>query len=290
MTTLLDPGFLRRLSRLRLVVRRRLAGSSAGARRSLRRGSSAEFAEHRPYHLGDDVRRIDWNVYARLEELVLRLFVAEDDLALYLLVDRSASLGVGRPPKIELAKQVAAALGYVGLSGSERVTVVPFSDDVDPPFPPARGRRAIGALLRYLERIEARGETNLARAVERFLARSPRPGLVAVVSDFLDPGGFRQPLDRLLASKHEPVLFQVLDREELDPTPGDDLTLLDAETGRTVEVSIDPRALAAYQKRLQAFFAEIEGYARQRGLFYGRIDAHHPLDTTVLAYLSGGPA
>jgi uncharacterized protein (DUF58 family) len=284
-SSLLDPSFLRRLGRLRLAVRRRFAGSSAGSRRSLRRGSSAEFAEHRPYYPGDDVRRIDWNAYARLEELVLRLFVAEEDLSLYLLVDRSASLGVGSPPKLELAKQVAAALGYVALSGSERVSVLPFSSDLAAPFPATRGRRRIGALLRYLDAIEPSGDTDLSRAVDRFLARSPRPGLVAVVSDFFDPGGFQKPLDRLLAQKHEPVLFQVLDREELEPTPGQDVELVDAETGQRVDVSLDARAIAAYRARLFAFFGELEGYAKKRGLFYGRVDAQHTLDDVVVSYL-----
>jgi hypothetical protein len=121
--------------------------------------------------------------------------------------------------------------------------------------------------------------------VDRFLARSPRPGLVVVISDFFDPGGFQRPLDRLLAQKHEPVLFQVLDREEVEPTPGQDVELVDSETGARVEVSLDARAIAAYRARLFAFLGELEGYAKKRGLFYGRVDAQHALDDVVIAYL-----
>ncbi len=275
MSSLLTPDVLRRLGRLRLAVRRKFAGSSAGSRRSLKRGSSAEFAEHRPYYPGDDVRRIDWNAYARLEELVLRLFVAEDDLTLYLLLDRSASLGVGTPDtKLDVAKRVAAGLGYVALSGSERVTVLPFADRLGWPLSPVRGRRRIGALLKYLDGVELGTDTDLARSVDEFLARSPRPGLVAVVSDFLDPGGFKRPLDRLLAARHEPVLFQILDREEMDPTPGGDLVLVDAETGSKVEVSLDERAVRAYRKRLDTFVEQLQAYAKQRGLFYQRVGAN----------------
>lgn len=287
MSSLLDPAFLRRLARLRLAVRRRFAGSSAGTRRSLRRGSSAEFAEHRPYYPGDDVRRIDWNAYARLEELVIRLFVAEEDLSLYLLLDRSASLGIGTPSKLDRAKEIAAALGYVGLSGSERVAVSPFSDALASPFAPTRGRKRIGALLRYLDTIDAAGDTSFAQSIDRFLARQPRPGLVAVISDFFDPEGFQRPLDRLLSAKHEPVLFQVLDPEELTPSPGEDVALVDSETGQTVEVSIDERAIAAYRARLFAFFDELEGYAKKRGLYYGRFDGTRPLDDVVVDYLRG---
>ncbi len=285
MTSLLDPQFMGFLERLRVAARRRFAGSSAGGRRSTRRGSSAEFADHRPYYAGDDVRRIDWNAYARLEELVLRLFVAEEDLSLYLLVDTSASLGVGEPRKIDVAKRLAAALGYVGLAGSERVAVMPFAARLGTPLPPGRGRRRVGPLLAYLDALEPDGETDLDRAIDGLLARRPRPGLVVVLSDFLDPRGFARPLDRLLAERHEPVLFHVLEREELEPSPGGDLQLLDAERGTTVDVSLDARAIAAYRARVGAFIAEIESWARKRGLFYGRVVTTDPLEDVLLTYL-----
>jgi uncharacterized protein (DUF58 family) len=287
-TSLLDPDFLRRLGRLRLAVRRRFAGSSAGSRRSLRRGSSAEFAEHRPYYPGDDVRRIDWNAYARLEELVLRLYVAEEDLHLHLLLDRSASLGVGTPRKFDIAKQAAAAIGYVALSGSERVSVLPFGETLAAPIPSMRGQKRIGTLLRHLDALDVSGGTSFEASITRFLSRSPRPGVVVVVSDFLDPEGFSAPLDKLIAHKHEPVLIQVLDPEEVNPTVGHDVELVDSETGEVVDVSIDATTVAAYRRRLQAFFEELTSYAKKRGLFYGRIDHQANLDEVILAYLRGG--
>ena len=288
MSSLLEPEFLRRLARLRLAVRRRVGGVTAGSRRSRARGSSAEFAEHRPYFPGDDVRRIDWNAYARLEELVLRLFVAEEDLSLTLLVDTSASLGTGEPRKLDVAKRIAAGLGYVGLSGSERVAVMPFAARLGAPMPPARGKRRIGRLLATLDALEPGGPTDLSTAVDEMLSRSPRPGLVAVISDFLDPSGYERPLGKLLAERHEPVLFHVLDREELDPTPGGDLALVDAETGARVEVTLDARAIAAYRARLGAFLAGLEDWARRRGLFYGRV-GDRPFEDTLVDYLTGAP-
>jgi uncharacterized protein (DUF58 family) len=288
MSSLLSPDFLRRLARLRLAVRRRFAGAASGARRSRNKGSSAEFSEHRPYFPGDDVRRIDWNAYARLEELVLRLYVAEEDLSLYLLVDTSASLGLGSPAKLDVAKRLAAGLGYVGLSGSERVAVMPFAARLGAPFPPTRGRRRIGAMLAYLDALTPSGGTDLGRTVDEFLSRSPRPGLVVVVSDFLDPGGFTRPLDRLVGEKHEPVIFQVLDREEIDPTPGGDLELVDSETGRTVSVSLDARAVRAYRARLDAFVGELAAYAKRRGLHYGLVGGDRPFEEALVDYLARG--
>ncbi|MGE0788972.1 MAG: DUF58 domain-containing protein [Sandaracinaceae bacterium] len=282
---LLDPAFLRRLAQLRLLARRRFAGGAAGARRSTRRGSSAEFADHRPYYPGDDVRRIDWNAYARLEELVLRLFVAEEDVSLHLLVDTSASLGVGDPPKLDVAKRAAAALAYVGLTGSDRVSVWPWADGLGAPSAPVRGAKMVARVMRTLDALEASGETSLRRSVDHLLTRRPKKGLVAVVSDFLDPEGYARSLDRLLAERYEPVLFHVLAPEELAPVGGGDLVLVDAERGTRVEVSLDERTLAAYRRRLAAFLEEIAGYAKKRGVFYARLSRSEDLEDVLLSYL-----
>ena len=289
--SLLEPDFIRRLARLRLLVRRRFAGAAGGARRSTRRGASVEFADHRPYAPGDDVRRIDWNAYARLEELVLRLYVAEEDLTVYLWVDRSASMGFGAPSKLSVAKRLAAALAYVGLCGSERISVVPFAGDCDRPLPPTRGKRRIGHVLRFLDAIAPSGTTDLSVSVDRFLAKHPRPGLVVILGDLLDPAGWRRPLDRLLSAKHEPVLFHVLCTDDVDPGAtgaGGDFALIDAESERRVEVSLDVRALKAYHARLNAFLASIESYARKRGITYVRTIGAANLEDTLLAYLRSG--
>ena len=281
---LLPASFLDRLAALTLGNRRRGTGASAGQRRSPRRGRSQEFADHRPYYPGDDIRRIDWNAYARLEELVLRLFVAEEDLSLYLLVDTSASLGEPAA-KLEVAKHVAAGLGYVALTGSDRVSVWPFGERLRQPTAPVRGKKRVGAVLRALDALEASGETDLARSVDELLARRPRPGLVAVISDFLDPAGYQRPIDRLIAERHEPVLFHVVHPEELDPTPGGDLVLVDAERGAELEVTLDERSLRAYRARVRAFLEELTGYAKRRGIFYGRVSTETDFEETLLRYL-----
>jgi len=216
---------------------------------------------------------------------VLRLFVAEEDLTLYLLVDTSRSLAHGDPPKIDVAKRLAAALGYVGLSGSERVSVVPFGPGIRTPMAPTRGKRRVGTLLRFLDGLEPDGETDLARAGDELLARRPRPGLVAVISDLLDPGGYQRSIDRLIADRHEPALFHVLSRDELEPEAGGDLVLVDSERGNRVEVSVDARALRAYRARLAAFLEGAESYAKRRGIAYVRAGGDVPLEDVLLDYL-----
>jgi uncharacterized protein (DUF58 family) len=283
--SLLDPDFVRRLDRLKVAAQRRFAGTSAGARRSTRRGASVEFKDHRPYGRGDDVRRIDWNAYARLGELVLRLYVAEEDLSIHLLLDRSRSLAFGDPPGIELAKRAAAALGYVGLSGSERVGVVPFAAGISASLAPGRGRRAVGPLLRFLEGIAADGETDLERTVDQFLARRPRPGVVVLISDLLDPAGFTRPIDRLLSERHEPVLLHVLDDGEPDADQGADLVLVDSERGAQVEVTLDVAARRAYAARVAAFAEEVAAHARRRGVTCVRIGGSLPFEEALLDLL-----
>lgn len=283
-SALLDPAFLARLGKLRLLVGRRYAGSAGGSRVSVRRGSSVEFADHRPYAPSDDIRRIDWNAYARLDELVLRLYAAEEDVNVYLLLDTSASLAVGSPSKLEVARRVAASLGYLGLLGSERVAVQPYAGSLGRPLEAMRGRGKVGALMRYLVALAPSGETDLSRAVESFLARRPRPGLVILLSDLLDRGGYQRPIDRLLAARFEVVVFHVLDREELDPTLGGDLTLVDAESDAEVNVTLDARALRAYRGRLDAFLAGARDYCRKRGVRYVLVPDEH-FEDALLRYL-----
>lgn len=216
----------------------------------------------------------------------MRLFVAEEDLTVHLLVDTSRSLGFGEPSKLLVAKRLAAAIAYVGLSGSERVAVVPWSDGMGEPLAPTRGRGRIARVLRFLDALEAAGETDLSKAVDQLLVRRARPGLVVVISDFLDPAGWKAPIDRLLASRHEPALFQVLSAEELDPSRlHNDIAFVDSERGSRVEVSLEPAVLDAYQKRLFAFFEELDEYARKRGLSYIRTDASEPFEDALLSFL-----
>src|SRR5436309_6958225 len=140
MSTLLDPPFLGKLEQLSLVSKKLFAGQLKGEKRSTRRGISVEFADYRDYSAGDDLRYVDWNTYARLEKLFLKLFVEEEDLHVYLLVDASRSMAYGAPPKFDYARKIAAALGYIGLSNFDRVGATVFTDRMLHHLPPVRGK------------------------------------------------------------------------------------------------------------------------------------------------------
>ena len=186
------PEFLARLERLSLVSRRPFRGRLTGERKSPRKGQSVEFFDYRPYGVGDDLRYVDWNIFGRLERLHVKLFLDEEDLRVHLLVDASASMGVGG--KLAYAARLAAALGFVALVSLERVGAVLLRDRVAQAWPAARGRRHFVTLLEFLSRARADGATGLNRALESYAIGSREPGVAVVLSDLLDPAGFERGL------------------------------------------------------------------------------------------------
>src|SRR5881628_487104 len=183
---LLDPDFLARLEQLELVSRKIFLGRMKGERRSKKKGQSVEFADYRNYVKGDDLRFLDWNLYARLDRLFLRLFMEEEDLHFYVLIDNSLSMDFGNPSKLHYAKQVAAALAFIGLVNMDRVVIEAFNDRLTQSLPPARGRRSLWRVLDFLQNIEPAGSSDLRRALRSFTLKCSGKGVVVLLGDLLD--------------------------------------------------------------------------------------------------------
>src|SRR4051794_39353569 len=223
---LFDSDFLKKLEYLSLVSRRVFRGQILAQRRTMQLGGGIEFAHHRDYAPGDDFRYLDWNGYARHDELLLKRFQEEEDLHVYVLLDCSRSMGFGSPPKFDFARQVAAALAYIALADLDRVAVLAFAGDIVADFPLTRGKARILSLLKFLEALPCDGSvTDLARVATGFVHRTQRRGLVVVVSALYDPAGFQRGLDLLRPHRYEPHLVQVFDRQEADPKLLGDLEL-----------------------------------------------------------------
>jgi uncharacterized protein (DUF58 family) len=280
-TELLAPEFLRELEILKRRLEIDARSGAAGERASRRRGSSAEFNEHRPYEPGDDLRRIDWAAYARSGQPVTKVFRAEEDAVVRIVLDASASLDFGTPSKLDVARRVAAAIGYLALTSGQRaelwVARVTEANGAFQRARPRRGRGGITALIRDLARVVAGGATDLAAPVRAIVEHAPRPGLVAVVSDFLDPGPVTQALVLSRASGHDLALVQILDPTELDPELEGDLSLVDAETQSTLEVTADGAAIEAYLLRITGLIEELRSFARRHGAVYVRATSDEPL-------------
>jgi uncharacterized protein (DUF58 family) len=281
---LLAPDFLCKLEQLSLVSKRVFTGRMRGERHSTKRGASVEFADYRNYTHGDDFRHVDWNVYARLEKLFLKLFVEEEDLHVYILIDTSKSMEFGSLSKLLYAKRIAAALSYIGLTNLDRVGLAALSGSDAHILQPKRGKQSAHEIFRWLGCISPMGKTDLAASIRDFSLRTAQSGVVIVLSDFLCTG-YPQALITLLARKFEPVILHILDQDELQPPIVGDLLLIDSETGERKEVTITQTLLRKYQQRLSAFKSDLESQCTRYGCTHTCISTQTPFEDLILNYL-----
>lgn len=246
MQQLVDDDFLRRLTHLRFLSRHRKSGRFSGAHPSPRAGMSIEFADYRAYVPGDDLRSVDWSVYARADRLLVKTYVQEVDVPVYVFVDVSASMRLGRPAKAVYASRVALALAYLALRGQDRVGLYPFSDRLVDAVAPRHGLAQFGRFLRTLAAIDPHGSTSLTAAVEQFLCQTRESGIVLLISDFLAPDGPAIPLAQLLHRGDDVVALQVLDPQDATPIVGGLVEFTDVETDERERLRVGPAALAEY--------------------------------------------
>ncbi len=264
---LFDSEFLKKLEYLSLVSKRLFRGSLLAQRRTMQTGGGIEFADHREYSHGDDFRHLDWNVFARHGQLLLKRFQEEEDLHVYLLLDCSRSMAFGSPPKFDLARQVVAALAYIALADLDRVAVVAFGKDVIADFRLTRGKDRILTLLRFLEELKPQGEeTDLARVIKGFTQRPQRRGLAVVVSDLFDPQGYERGLDLLRYRNYEPHVVQLHDRLEAEPNLLGELELVDIESNTAQKATITEAAVKKYRRLFEDFQDGLRRYTHKYGI------------------------
>jgi uncharacterized protein (DUF58 family) len=283
--TVFDEVFLRQLERLLLLLKSPVRGGLKGGRRSVKRGQSVEFADYRDYALGDDLRQLDWNVYARLEKLFVKLFIEEEDVTITLLVDASASMATGRPEKLLFAKRAAAALGYIGLASEDRIAVSALGGRTSRRQTPLRGSGRVFRLLSNLSAIQAApGPTDLVAAARHAAAQLHGRGVVVLMSDLLDPAADRV-IRELASTRSELIVLHILSPEELDPQLEGDLRLVDAESGDGVDVTADLATIDAYRSRLAEWKQSFADLAARRRASYVDLTSDVPLNDLIFAEL-----
>jgi uncharacterized protein (DUF58 family) len=283
---LLSPDFMARLDALALVSRKILAGKLRGERRSRKKGESLEFADYRPYSQGDDLRRVDWSLYARLERLFLKLFLAEEDLSVYLLLDGSASMDFGSVNKFDYARKVAAAVAYIGLTNLDRVSLNVWAGGREHLLTDIRGRSQVFKLFDFLGKIAPGGRLDLQTFVRRFILRHRRPGVCLVLSDFLDPEGAEGPLKSLRAARMDTFALHVLAPEEVQPELMGDFLLVDSETGERVDVTASRRLIQSYQQTVRGFCSSLQQFCAGCGIPYLFASTDLFFEALVLRYLA----
>ncbi len=295
--TLFNESTLRKLEQLALIADKVRVGVMKGDRRSSKRGTSIEFADYRNYTQGDDLRRLDWNVYARLERPFIKLLEEEEDLAVHLLVDASSSMNWpdndDETNKWQYALRLAGALGHIGLATGDLVSVQLLNGDGNQQWGPYRGQARSLHLFGFLENgyfdyaqhKRFSDITDLNLSLKNYALRGRRPGLLFVITDLLSPNGYQDGLHALQARGYEVGVIHLLSPDEVEPPVTGDLKLIDVETGSDAEITLDPTTLSLYRERLLAWQAEIADYCSRRAIHYIPVTTDMPWEKLVMQTL-----
>jgi len=277
----LDASTLQRLDTLALITRKSMASGRPGRRRSPLAGTSMEFADYRRYAPGDDFRRIDWRAYARLERIFLRVFEAEENLTVTILIDCSNSMQHGIPSKASLASSIAAALSYIALKCEDSVIVGALTDRLAAYRRVGSGKHALWTIGDFLNHLPDFGPTDLNRALYDLGRVANSPGLTILISDFLTHSGYEIGLRSVRALRQEVALLQILSPDEIEPDVQGDWQLRDSEGSSKVEISGTPAVLQAYQQRLLTFMQELASFAHAHAMTYAMISSDTALIDVV---------
>ncbi|MFA5624549.1 MAG: DUF58 domain-containing protein [Bradymonadales bacterium] len=286
---LFDEAFLKKIEYLYIMSKRMFVGKLRSERKTRKAASGIEFADHRNYAPGDDVKSLDWRVYARTEKLLLRLFEEEEDLYFYFLIDCSTSMQLGSPTKLDYAKRVLAALAYIGLSNMDRVSIIPFNSQLEQRLAPSRGKGQIFKIFQFLSAVQAGGQTSLLDACRSFSAQTRRRGVAVVLSDFYSPEGFQTGLSALLYQQFECYAIQIADEAELSANLRGDLELIDVESGERRQVTVTPRLMQRYRDAHKRLSNELAEFCTKRGMLYFHAPTSLPFEELILKiFRSGG--
>jgi uncharacterized protein (DUF58 family) len=283
--TLLPPDLMAQLERLELVTRKVFRGRMKGERRSKRKGQSVEFADFRGYVPGDDLRTLDWNLFARLDKLIIKLFLEEEDLHFYTLIDASQSMDFGQPSKLEYAKHLAAALSFVGLVRTDRVRIETLGTDLAHRGPILRGRRSVWRMLDFVGSIQPGETVSLAEGVKNFCLRNSGRGVLVLISDLMDKNGYESALRYLMAREMDVYVIHVLSQEEIDPDVKGDLRLVDCEDDDIAEITVSAPLLTRYKATLNAFVGGVQEFCNRRGMNYLLANNQTPVKDLIGSYL-----
>lgn len=285
---LIDSRLMARLDQLDVVSRKIFAGKLQGERRSKKRGVSVEFADYRHYTHGDDLRFVDWNIYARLDRLFLKIFLEEEDLSLILAIDGSASMDWGNPNKFIFCQRLAMALGYIGLCNHNRVTLCTFSGGGLNRLPNLRGRRRVQEMGKWILEQSPGGPSRFDDSMKTLALTRQGKGVMVILSDFMFKEGYEKGLKFLAGGGYDTFALQVLSPEEIDPGKHGitgDLRLTDVEDEDVAEVTVSAALLKRYKENLDAYCGKLREYCVRRNMMHLTIDTSIDLDVLLLDYL-----
>lgn len=289
---MLTSQFLKQLDPFHIGAKHSFRGKLRGERRSLNRGTGMEFADYRAYEPGDDLRYVDWNTYARLGKLFIKLHHTDEDLPLVLLLDSSRSMEFGTPTKLTCAKQIVAALGYIALAHADSVAIYTCTERLSVALPPTSGKSQFSRLTKAITAIAADGQTRLTECLKQLPMYQRSPGMVVILSDFLDPDSYTAGFKSLLGRGFLITTIHLVSQEEIDPqthmenvATGSDWLVEDAETGETRAITLNSEILTQYQAQQQTFCADLQRFCIDQGIGYAQLKNNSPIEPFVFQEL-----
>lgn len=285
---LFDDDFQRKLDYLAMVSKRVFSGAMRAERRTKKTGSGVEFADHRDYAPGDDIRSVDWSAYSRFQRLLIRLYEEEEDLSIYFILDTSSSMGFGDGEKLRHAKRICAALAYVGLANLDRVTIVSATDELSGRMPETRGKARIFRIFRFLSALRPEGHTDLEDSLKTFAAQHKRRGLAVLITDLYDAKGFEKGINVLRYNKFEPFVLHVTDPKDRTPELRGDVRVYDCESGEEREVTVTPRILERYAQAYDGYIEQVKRFCTKKQVAYYEANVDVPFDELILRVFRRG--
>ena len=285
---LFDEAFLKKIEYLYVMSKKVFTGHLRAERKTRKVASGIEFADHRNYAPGDDLRALDWRVYGRTEKLLVRLFEEKEDLSIYFLIDCSGSMNFNDDVKLNYAKKMAAALGYIGLCNQDRVSFIAFNGKVIERMPPTSGRGQIFKIFTFLEKLRGEGATSFEDSFKTFASENRRRGVAVVISDFYNPEGYEKALNFLHYQQFETYVVHVMDEKEFSTDVHGDVSLVDEETGEHLDLTMTPRLAAKYKKAFETLCLQMEAYCVAHHMLYFRTPVSEPFDEIVLKVFRAG--
>ena len=285
---LFDPGFLTSLSHLSIIARRVAAGGRFGEKLSRDLGSGMEFRDYRPYTPGDDLRRIDWNIYSRLGRVFLRLYEEQQDLPLYVMPDLSASMYSDGALRIRAALRTALAMAAISMNQNDTAGLVPFGEELDLVTKGETGKLSIMRFARYLSLLEPRWNTDLAKSLDKLASLNLRPGLLVIISDFFDPAGLKRFATVTGRIRHKLLLIQITRPADANPGLQGELRLRDCETGEVTDIAMTPAVMRRYREAYERFCDELTSLARKRRAGLLRLDAEQDVVRQLATLFESG--
>ncbi|MBQ9395006.1 MAG: DUF58 domain-containing protein [Proteobacteria bacterium] len=285
---LFDDEFLKKIEYLYVVSKRMFKGRLRAERKTKKVASGIEFADYRNYAPGDDFRALDWRLYARTEKLLVRLFEEKEELSIYFLIDTSSSMKFHDEVKLNYAKKMAAALGFIGLCNQDRVSFIAFNEKVLDRLPPTSGRGQIFKVFNFLEKLKGVGATSFEDSFKTFASENRRRGVAVVLSDFYNPGGYEKALSFLHYQQFETYVVHISDESEFDPKVHGDVSLVDEETGERLDLTMTPRLVSKYKKAFDALCLQMESWCVSHRMLYFRTPVSVPFDEIVLKVFRAG--